>query len=107
MPEPHLRISFTPPENVLAIQKDRSRIVQITSREEENFERYGGDDIHEPPPKELIARGPGSLPPEPTLDVNMVAWDGPDDPTNPQNWSLKYKLLVTAVCIVMTLNVYV
>ena len=32
-------------------------IEQITSRGEEHFERYGGDDIHEPPPKEFLVGG--------------------------------------------------
>ena len=86
---------------------ERDLLAQITSRGEENFERYGGDDIHEPPPKGLTARGPNVLLPEPTLDANMVTWDGPNDPTNPQNWSVKYKWLITVVCTVLTMNVYV
>jgi MFS transporter, DHA1 family, multidrug resistance protein len=77
----------------------------MTSRAEEKFERYGGDDIHEPSPKEPSVNR--SLWKEPTLDGNMVTWNGPEDPTNPQNWSIKYKWLVTAICMVITVNVYV
>ena len=82
-------------------------IAEITSRGEEHFERYGGDDIHEPPPKELLPGGPSLVQSETTVDTNMVTWDGPNDPLNPQNWSIKYKWLVTVVCTIMTLNVYV
>lgn len=40
-----------------------------------------------------------------TTDTNLVGWDGPDDPENPQNWSVKYKWIVTGICILMTVNV--
>jgi MFS transporter, DHA1 family, multidrug resistance protein len=81
-----------------------SRIEQIASRGEEDFERYGRDDIQEPPPKEPIVRGTRPLPSEPTLEGSIVTWDGPDDPTNPQTWSTSYKWLITAISIVMTVN---
>ena len=84
-----------------------TRIAKITSRGEEYIERYGGDDIHEPPAKEFLARGPSIVQSETTVDANMVTWDGPNDPSNPQNWSIKYKWLVTVVCTIMTMNVYV
>ena len=80
------------------------RIAKITSRGEEYFERYGGDDIHEPAPKEILASLAES---ESTVDANMVTWDGPNDVSNPQNWSIKYKWLVTVVCTIMAINVYV
>ncbi|KAF8960814.1 MFS polyamine transporter [Flammula alnicola] len=80
-------------------------IERITSRGEEEIERYGGDDIHEPPPKPPVIRGPSTFTPAETLDANMVTWDGPTDPQNPQNWSIGYKWLVTLVCIAMTVNV--
>lgn len=93
------RTSFTffeSADNSLETQQEQfipTPIAQITSRIEEKFERYGGDDIHEPPPI------------EPTFDPSMVSWDGPDDPKNPQNWSIEYKWFVTIVCTVMTVNV--
>ena len=83
------------------------RIEKITSRGEEYFERYGGDDIHEPPPKEFLVGGPSLAQSETTLDANMITWDSPNDPSNPQNWSIKYKWFVTVVCTVITINVYV
>ena len=92
-------------ENESIMDKDQSRytrISQITARGEEHFKRYGGDDIHEPPPKELNV---GKA--ESTLDESMVTWDGPDDPTNPQNWSIKYKWLVTVILLIMTFSAYV
>jgi MFS transporter, DHA1 family, multidrug resistance protein len=82
-------------------------IAQITSRGEEHFERYGGDDIHEPPPKGFLVGGPKLVQSETTIDANMVTWDSPTDPSNPQNWSIKYKMLVTFVCTLITINVYV
>ena len=44
---------------------------------------------------------------KPNADPNLVEWEGPNDPENPQNWSLWYKWWLTAVCTLMTLNVYV
>ncbi|PPQ75171.1 hypothetical protein CVT26_008701 [Gymnopilus dilepis] len=35
----------------------------------------------------------------------MVTWDGPDDPENPQNWSIRRKWFITILTIVMTVNV--
>ncbi|KAH9476296.1 Ascochitine biosynthesis cluster MFS transporter [Psilocybe cubensis] len=43
--------------------------------------------------------------PVPNRDPNMVTWDGPEDPTNPQNWSIARKWLITISCIIMTVNV--
>jgi hypothetical protein len=40
----------------------------------------------------------------PSDDPNVVNWDGPDDPANPQNWSAKKKtinvILVSSVTFV-------
>jgi DHA1 family multidrug resistance protein-like MFS transporter len=82
-------------------------IAQITSRGEEHVERYGGDDVHEPPPKEFHVGGQNLVQSETTIDTNMITWDGPNDPSNPQNWSVMYKLFVTFICTVITINVYV
>ena len=83
------------------------RIAKIISRGEEYFERYGGDDIHEPPANGFLAGGTNLLKSESTIDANMITWEGPNDPLNPQNWSSKYKWFVTLVCTVITINVYV
>ncbi|TRX91237.1 hypothetical protein FHL15_007842 [Xylaria flabelliformis] len=32
-------------------------------------------------------------------DTNLVTWNGPDDPENPQNYSFPYKVFITAVWI--------
>ena len=40
-------------------------------------------------------------------EPKAVTWDGPDDPSNPQNWSYGYKWFVTLICGLLTLNVYV
>ena len=108
MSQPACRSSFesrAEPE----VRNDGSPQMHITSHGEEYSERYGGNDIHEPPPKEFLIGGPSRLQSESeiTLDANLVTWDGPNDPSNPQNWSIKYKWWVTVVCTVMTINVYV
>jgi DHA1 family multidrug resistance protein-like MFS transporter len=54
--------------------------------------------------KESPAAGkPCQLPPP--ADPDLVAWDGPNDPENPQNWSFKKKVSLTALVIVLTVNV--
>ncbi|KAG6826910.1 hypothetical protein H0H92_013935 [Tricholoma furcatifolium] len=69
------------------------------NRDELRMEEYGGDDV-EPPEK-----GKERADSEPTTNGNQVAWDGPNDPTNPQNWSKKYKWFITVSCAIMTVNV--
>lgn len=39
---------------------------------------------------------------EPGHDPNLVEWDGPDDPENPQNWSRGYKWFVTIIMGMVT-----
>ena len=94
----------------LEVRNDASpemHIAQITARGEEHIERYGGDDIHEPPPKGFLVGGTKLEQSETTIDANMVTWDSPNDPSNPQNWSVKYKWFVTFLCTLITVNVYV
>ncbi|KAG7450861.1 MFS general substrate transporter [Guyanagaster necrorhizus] len=38
-------------------------------------------------------------------DPNMVTWDGPDDPMNPQNWPNSKKWVVTVVSVNLALSV--
>lgn len=40
-------------------------------------------------------------------DVDIVDWYGPDDPDNPQNWSLAKKCFVTGQIIFLTFSVYI
>ena len=83
--------------------------------DEKRIERYGADDVEEPTPKSPVvegAAGSSSPPPIPVYthkvdDPNMVTWDGPDDPENPQNWSDGYKWMVTMICVLLSLNVCV
>lgn len=69
---------------------------------EYEIERYGGDEPEDPPIKSR-SKSPSHL----TKDPNLVDWDGPNDPENPQNWSVRFKWLMTIVVIIMTVNVYV
>ncbi|TFK47416.1 MFS polyamine transporter [Heliocybe sulcata] len=65
------------------------------ARDELRTEKYGGDDPLEPPLSEPVEGD----------DPNLVGWDGPDDPANPQNWSTSYKWVVTVICSIMTICV--
>ena len=103
---PSSRTSFES-QATINVGSQQMSIEKITSRGEECFERYGGDDIHEPPPKEFLVGGTSLAKLETTIDANMTTWDNPNDPSNPQNWSIKYKWFVTFVCTVITINVYV
>lgn len=38
-------------------------------------------------------------------DPNLITWDGPDDPGNPQNWPAKKKWLTTLMLGIMTFSV--
>ena len=73
-------------------------------REELRAEEYGGDDPHDPLPKD---HGEIPIPPADKEDPNKVGWDGPDDPTNPQNWTQRRKWAITILCTLLTVNVYV
>lgn len=49
------------------------------------------------------AQSENHSPKAPDKDPNLVDWDGPDDPENPQNWSLRKKWVVTMSLAWMTL----
>ena len=36
---------------------------------------------------------------KPEVDPNLVTWSGPDDPTNPHNWSTGRKIFITAIWV--------
>ena len=55
----------------------------------------------------LLVGRPDFLSSESTIDANMITWDSPNDPSNPQNWSIKYKWLITIICTVININMYV
>ena len=39
---------------------------------------------------------------ETSKDPNLVTWDGPDDPTNPKNWPVKEKWILTVLVSLFT-----
>ena len=75
-------------------------VEEEAARIEQEIEEYGGDDPHEPAPKKS-----SSIKVTPK-DPNLVTWDGPNDPENPQNWSKGYKCTMTIVVIILAVNVY-
>ena len=105
------RTSFdTTPEKELQVRNQGSaemRLAKTSSSGEEYIERHDGDDIHKTPSKEFQVGGTNHVRSEGTVDANKITWDGPNDPLNPQNWSIKYKWWVMVVCTIMTINVYV
>ena len=77
-------------------------------RDEAAIEKYGGDDPHEPAVKNVPFSPTSTLTheePELSEDPDKVTWDGPDDPENPQNWSVAYRWFITMGTVVMTVNV--
>jgi len=98
-------LSNIPRSSITVTDHGSARLLRPTAlemevaREEKSFEAYGGDDPHEP------RKDKNAPPPPEDNDPNIVAWDGPDDPTNPQNWSKRYKWFITVICCVMTVNV--
>ncbi|KAI1798447.1 MFS general substrate transporter [Ganoderma leucocontextum] len=72
-------------------------------REETRTEEYGGDDPQKPYPKRRAVLPPSKEVASP--DPDLVGWDGPNDPENPQNWSLRRKWVITVLCVLLTINV--
>lgn len=85
------------------LNDEESTIEYKAERDEGSFEARTGNDPQDPLPSKST---PLPFLPKPNTDPSVVTWDGPNDPSNPQNWSLRYKWWLTIVCIVMTLNVY-
>lgn len=54
--------------------------------------------------KDLENAQPSNKPEQPTeKDPNLVEWDGPDDPENPQNFARSRKWIITCVMSTMTM----
>ncbi|KAI0281088.1 MFS polyamine transporter [Russula brevipes] len=71
------------------------------SRQNENVE----DDGQHGTNVELAKLTTSPLPaPESEADSNIVTWDGPNDPTNPRNWSRKYKWFITLLVSINNLS---
>ncbi|KAF8217975.1 MFS polyamine transporter [Mycena galopus ATCC 62051] len=79
--------------------------------EQERFHRYGGADPRDPAPKSPQSERPNRRFSTITrattvlLDPEEINWDGPEDPANPQNWSDRKKWMITAIIVVLTVNV--
>lgn len=112
-PHPHMSESqsptmhSTPRSSITALDRE----VQL---DEARMETYGGDDPREPPThfNDDVTRTPTPVASTPISEkgkqkADFVTWDGPDDPSNPQNWTRRKKWIITIMASVVTLNVYV
>ncbi|KAE9394341.1 MFS general substrate transporter [Gymnopus androsaceus JB14] len=77
-----------------------SQLDQEILDDEARMEKYGGDDVREPP--KLSPKSPEK---NERLHHRPITWSGPDDPENPQNWSKLRKWLLTILIAAMTINV--
>jgi hypothetical protein len=84
---------------------------EMISRDEEAITHYGGNEPEDPVPgtplsrtlsRHSTRRGNAA---HPKKDSELVDWDGPDDPANPQNWSKNYKWMITMFVIIISVNV--
>ena len=77
-----------------------STVVASLSEPEDQRQRENAlrDDVQHDPNVALDKPGLKSSPtPESEVDPYVVTWDGPDDPENPRNWSMKYRWFVTGL----------
>lgn len=115
-------------DSATLIEETARRSGEVEEAPEREMERYGGDDPRDPEEEEwnVSKNRKGSdrateervcveeeqtecgagWEEEKEKDPNLVGWDGPDDPENPQNWSKTYKCFVTGICAIITFNVY-
>ncbi len=80
----------------------RSSITFEGQEAENEIRQYGRDETEDLPTKS--SRSPSLVHGK---DPNLVQWDGPDDPENPQNWSARRKWLMIVVVTLMSVNVCV
>ncbi|PCH37698.1 MFS polyamine transporter [Wolfiporia cocos MD-104 SS10] len=73
--------------------------ILVAQQKENRAKEYGEDNPHDPPTNS------STLSIHDEYDLNKVGWDGPDDPENPQTWSIAYKWILTALSFMMTINV--
>lgn len=98
-------ISFAvhlPPDTIAELDQE-------LADDHERFSRYGGNDPRDPLPRRssVGTRASRRVSTPALIHPEEVTWDGPDDPTNPQNWSKLKKWTITMIVIVMTMEVYV
>lgn len=92
-----------PPKSELATAPKGAKTIE--GRIPSPVSSSGDEERHQRDAEEMVVPSHSIFSPSTTLDANLVGWDGPDDPSNPQNWSVKYKWLITLMCMIMTVNV--
>ena len=65
-------------------------------RGNETGESYSQEDVERASEEEKI---------DVKKDPNLVDWDGPDDPDNPQNWTRSRKWVITVVLSIMSFSI--
>ncbi|KAK2462832.1 hypothetical protein APHAL10511_005144 [Amanita phalloides] len=109
---PHSSIPFIlsrPEVGARRIEFNSNPVLEEVEIIERDMEQYGGDSPKDPLPRSLASSSSSlslKLPSGGLVkDLDLVSWDGADDPDNPQNWSNRYKWMMTMLVIVMTINV--
>jgi DHA1 family multidrug resistance protein-like MFS transporter len=95
------RLSATPTVHSTEHFDDHETVVGSTFDKDtqHDAEKYDGGDGHRALSRTADESSVSEIVPE------MVQWDSSDDPTNPQNWSFRYKVFLTVVCSIVTINV--
>ncbi|KAK7470096.1 hypothetical protein VKT23_001536 [Stygiomarasmius scandens] len=98
-----LTVQDTPRSSITIIDRTRAALEDEILKEQERIKAYGGDDVHDP--EEYAQQASSSSQSKPETKEDFVTWDGPNDPSNPQNWSNTKKWLITLLCAAITVNV--
>lgn len=86
-----------------AVDAEIASLEEDILAKETRLEKYGADDVHDP--HFHHSRPPSVHVGDDKTNPNLVTFDGPNDPLNPQNWSNGYKWFLTAICCVLTFDV--
>lgn len=88
-----------------AVAVETISLEQGIQSKEYPLEKISNDDVREP---RFYHSQPHSIHVgDNTSNPNLVTFDGPNDPIDPQNWSNGYKWWITIYCCIMTFDVYV
>jgi multidrug resistance protein len=100
----HAEYSRSDSNPVESPEREKIELHETNELESEN-EHHEASSIDDKDIEKDIEKGqlePVTAPPPPK-DPFLVSWDGPDDPSNPKNWSMRQKWLLTVIVSLFTL----